>query len=136
MVGGFEFDAACTAENALARPLWRGHRTTDSLTLPWLGRIWCNPPYSLIGPWVDPFLSTRSQSVMLIPSPNGEARYDRLCREAHEIHIIGRVGFINADGERVDGNPRGSSYFITNYRPPGTRSIVTLREIEDFYRAA
>jgi len=27
-------------------------KTQNGLTLPWFGRVWCNPPYSDIAPWV------------------------------------------------------------------------------------
>ena len=38
----------------------------DGLTAPWEGLVWCNPPYSGPGPWVERFLD-HGNGVALIP---------------------------------------------------------------------
>lgn len=126
---GFDYDAACTMENRLAPPLWTlgGFVPGDSLSAPWPDEamIWCNPPYSNIDPWVDQVLATRALVGFFILSPNGEARYERICQAAHEYHIIGRVSFIDEDGEPKGGNERGSSLFLFNTWGRGGRTIIT-----------
>jgi phage N-6-adenine-methyltransferase len=120
-------DAACNKKNALLPPV--APRYGDALTVEWSGRIWCNPPYSNISPWIDKAFESGAYVVMLIPSPNGEERYRRLMEDAFEISIVGRVGFINAAGKEVKGNPRGSSLFIIGDTSPGEgRRICVDRE--------
>lgn len=133
--GYFHFDAACDANNAVATPLWRhssNFESGNSLSAKWPGNrvIWCNPPYSKIDPWVDAALNCNSTVAMLIMSPNGEERFARLLPRAHEIHIVGRIGFLDGNGKPVNGNTRGSSLFLIN--PPfgaGQRTWVSREEI-------
>lgn len=61
---------------------------------------------------------------MLVPSPNGESYYDRLIANSHEIHIVGRIAFIGADGKPKSGNSRGSSLFIIGGYGKGSRSFA------------
>lgn len=152
VAGGFNYDAACTEENMLTRALWMrdGFKEGDSLSARWPDncRIWCNPPYSDIDPWIDRALECDSLVAMLIMSPNGEARFGRLLPRAHEIAIVGwqdengrdrsgRVGFLGGDGTPVHGNTRGSSLFLINPTyGAGQRSFVTLDEVFQKARAA
>lgn len=47
----FTIDAAASAENALLPRFWT--RADDALEQSWKGeRVWCNPPYSRLSPWV------------------------------------------------------------------------------------
>jgi phage N-6-adenine-methyltransferase len=47
----FTLDAAASAENAKLPRFYT--RESDGLAQPWTGeRVWCNPPYSAIEPWV------------------------------------------------------------------------------------
>lgn len=125
MVGGFQYDTACTVRNALAMPLWKGRRDHDALACRWRGRLWCNPPYSDIGPWIDKALDCVGIVALLIPSPNGESYYARLIPAAYEIYISGRLAFLDSDGEPRKGNTRGSSLFLLGGRwRPGVRIMV------------
>lgn len=135
--GAFDYDAACTLENSLATPLWTpsagGFKAHDSLSAPWPNDmvIWCNPPYSKIDPWIDAALACKSTVAMLIMSPNGEERFARLLPRAHEIHIVGRIGFLDRNGKPVNGNTRGSSLFVIN--PPFGASQRTWVSREEIY---
>ena len=49
--GGFTIDVAASPENTKVERFY--HRGDDGLTKSWGGeRVWCNPPYSNIAPWV------------------------------------------------------------------------------------
>jgi phage N-6-adenine-methyltransferase len=51
MLGGpFTLDVAASAANTKAPAFY--DRLENGLVLPWVGRIWCNPPYSDCGAWV------------------------------------------------------------------------------------
>lgn len=49
--GGFDLDVAAAAHNAKCKR-WYGI-ADDGLSQPWTGAVWCNPPYSNIGAWVQ-----------------------------------------------------------------------------------
>lgn len=128
LLGGIDFDTACTKENALAMPIYVGV-DPDALAVEWHGRCWCNPPYDFIEPWVTEAIGSSAITAMLIPTPNGEDRYGALFEHSHEISIVGRLAFIGADGKPVSGNTRGSSLFIINGYGQGSRSFITREEI-------
>jgi phage N-6-adenine-methyltransferase len=116
--GAFDYDAACDSNNALATPLWSRPEFTpgDSLSHRWPDgcRIFCNPPYSDIDPWVAYALGCASLTAMLIMSPNGEERFFDLIPNAFEFTLVGRIGFLGANGKPINGNTRGSSLFLIN----------------------
>jgi phage N-6-adenine-methyltransferase len=50
-VAKFDLDVAASAANNKA--VHYITRERDGLATPWRGRVWCNPPYSDIRPWVE-----------------------------------------------------------------------------------
>lgn len=163
LLGGIDFDTACTAANSLAPPIWcrdiaeLGDWQGDALAVEWYGRCFNNPPYDKIDPWVVKAISSkRAITAMLIPAPNGEERYELLAKHSHEINIIGRIPFIRMNGVEIDigqydifdglkidtaatgddsSNTRGSSLFIINGYGQGSRSVITRDEIWAQYQA-
>ena len=133
IIGGIDYDTACTPENRLASAIyafWANPGGRDALAVEWHDRCWCNCPYDNIEPWIAKALSSKNAiTAMLIPSPNGEARYAELCAKSHEIQIVGRLAFLKPDGKPVSGNTRGSSLFIINGYAQGSRSVITREEI-------
>lgn len=73
----FTLDAAATAENTKLKRWCR----TDGLVESWRGeRVWCNPPYSDIGPWVEKAWHELMKGgcecvVMLLPANRTEQRW-------------------------------------------------------------
>lgn len=127
ILGGIDFDTACTIENALAKPIWLedGFQYGDAFTSHWRHRCFCNPDYGYLGGWT-PFVLNQHEAITayLIFSPNGESYYDKLCASSHEIQITGRIAFIGVNGNPKTGNTRGSSLFIINGYGKGSRSVV------------
>lgn len=162
ILGGIDFDTACSFENALATPIWASRfaagLSPDALAVEWRGRCFNNPPYDKIDPWVVKAISSKNAiTAMLIPAPNGEERYSLLAEHAHEINIIGRIPFIRMNGIEIDvgqydifdglqietaatgddsSNTRGSSLFIINGYGQGSRSVITREEIWSQYSTA
>lgn len=106
------YDTACTALNAVAPPIWDGTGGQDALSATWRGYCFCHPPHSNIEPWIAKALNSDAVTVMVLPSPNGERVYVPLFNRAYEIHIIGRIGFIDESGVAQSGNRRGTSIFV------------------------
>lgn len=49
-VDGFDLDVAACAEASCAPRYF--DKAQNGLLQPWFGRVWCNPPYSDLAPWV------------------------------------------------------------------------------------
>lgn len=131
IVGKIDFDTACDESNCVAMPITNNLENKDALRAKWIGRCWCNPPYSNIGPWIDKAIASKDAiTAMLIPSPNGESYYSKLISNSHEIAIQGRISFIDSNGNPKNGNTRGSSIFIINSFAKGSRSIINREEIK------
>lgn len=57
--------------------------TVDGLTLNWDGqRVFVNPPFSNIKPWVEKALASRCLTVLLLPSDRCDSAWFQLLREA------------------------------------------------------
>ena len=50
-VAAWDLDVAACADAHVACRYYT--KTDNGLLLPWAGRVWCNPPWSNIGPWVE-----------------------------------------------------------------------------------
>lgn len=113
---GFTVDAAATAENAMLPRYWT--RQDDALQQSWAGeRVWCNPPYSRVAPWVEKAWGECRRGceliVMLLPAVRCEQRFwQRLVEPFRERpgsplrteFLPGRPRFTGPDG-RSKGTP-------------------------------
>lgn len=122
---GFTIDAAANPENALLPVYWT--IADDGLWQSWRHhRIWCNPPYANIQPWVvkawDEMLYGGCDSVdMLVPADRTEQSWwqtyvepwrdsaPRRCVSLGTKFLPGRMQFSNADGLINGHTPFGSA---------------------------
>lgn len=112
---GFQVDLAADASNHKRDEYLT--ESDDALRQDWSRwqRAWLNPPYSDIGPWMRKAGEHRgtTQTVMLIPAPNGEAHYRRIAEFHASLYLIhGRIGFVRPDGTTVPSNTRGSCLVV------------------------
>jgi phage N-6-adenine-methyltransferase len=79
----------------------------DGLTKRWRGRVFCNPPYSPIQPWIDKAILEAQRGArvyMLVPVRTDAAYHQRLLAAADDVLFLrGRLRFAQADGERATG---------------------------------
>lgn len=80
--------------------------------------VWCNCPYSQIGPWVELCITLQERgigTVLLVMADSSVGWYARAlehCNEVREV-IKGRLAFINPEtGKPVSGNSKGSIFLI------------------------
>ncbi len=90
----------------------------DGLADPWLGSggVWCNPPYSDVGPWIRR-CRTAAESrpvIMMIPTrPETKAWSAHvLSAGACVVQQVGRVRFVGLDGQ-THGNGMVTTCFVT-----------------------
>ena len=74
----FTLDVAASVENAKCAAYYTLEQ--DGLSQPWTGRVWCNPPYSNIGAWVEKawkaMMTDAVESItMLLPANRTEQKW-------------------------------------------------------------
>ena len=98
----FPMDAAASQENSLC-PRFMGVEQ-DALKTEWGAYdCWCNPPYSLIGPFVqrahEQSERYHTTNVVLIPAYTDPKYWSDYVMRAHEVRFLkGRLSFLDEDG--------------------------------------
>lgn len=110
---GFTVDAAASAHNAKLERYWSIE--DDGLAQDWTGaRVWCNPPYSSIEPWVIKANEHAAElAVLLLPANRTEQgwwqRHIEPGRRDGSIvveFLAGRMRFIAAGDTEIRPNQR------------------------------
>lgn len=138
----FLADTACTFENKLCPVGFT--EENDSLAEPWLERlkasypyiggnayVWCNCPYSNPMPWVKKAIEAQRDGlgvVMLLNADCSVGWFAEAIKFVSEIRFIigdekegkpgkytsGRLGFINSEGQPVNGNNKPQFILVFN----------------------
>ncbi|WP_018694223.1 phage N-6-adenine-methyltransferase [Algicola sagamiensis] len=121
--GPFQLDAAASDKNK------KCHRflseKDNALSIDWFAlldsdghqdkKVWVNPPYSNIQPWVDKAKEQQAKgvfTVMLVPDTASVGWWPQSGVNVLRI-TKGRISFINAESKkRVHGNTQGSALFL------------------------
>ncbi|WP_019933897.1 phage N-6-adenine-methyltransferase [Oceanimonas smirnovii] len=144
----FDFKADLCASHSNAKHPYYLTEADDALSdmtpsrlqvsIPAGGYVWCNPPYSAIGPWVEQAITLQRVgigTVMLVMADTSVGWYYQALQHCNEIRevVAGRLAFINAlTGEPVSGNSKGSTILVFDpYGRQGNprRSYVTRAEL-------
>lgn len=111
-VDAWDLDVAACDESHLASKFYE--KADDGLSKPWFGRVWCNPPFSDIGPWVWKAwaqMATREVDViaMLLPASRTEQHWWQHGIEPFRDNISGlRTHFLPGRTRfGHPGNPQG-----------------------------
>lgn len=112
----FTLDVAALARNAKCDRFFSP--AENGLEQSWAGeRVWCNPPYSSIAPWVEKAWSSRDSAeliVMLLPANRTEQGWWQELVEPYRDRaeglrtefLAGRLRFIAFDADRILPNER------------------------------
>lgn len=115
--GGFTIDVAASYANKKCARFYS--RDDDGLSKSWAGeRVWCNPPYSVIPPWVEKAhaeAETAELIVMLLPANRSEQQWwqslvepirDRPGSRLAVEFLPGRMRFIKPSSDGIGPNER------------------------------
>lgn len=157
----FEFyaDMAASDENFLVEPYYT--ENDDSLSFNWndalnndVGHgnkyVWCNCPYSNPTPWVRKAIEAQKDGlgvVMLLNADCSVGWFAEAKKCVSEIRFIiadekedkpgsyksGRLGFLNSDGEPVNGNNKPQFILVFNPFKIGT-AITSYIPKSEFYK--
>jgi phage N-6-adenine-methyltransferase len=114
--GGFTVDVAAAPHNAKVQRFYT--IDDDGLAQDWTGeKVWCNPPYSNIGPWVEKAnASGAALVVMLLPANRTEQGWWQDLVEPYRDKPGGvRVEFLRG---RLRFIKPGQKFVGPNERPP------------------
>lgn len=106
-LGRFDLDPCAAA----AAPFWvcGGAMTPaeDGLVQPWLGRVFMNPPFSCIWPWVEQ-MAKHGNGIALLPAGHDTEAWERyVWGAADSIFLLrGRIRFAEPNGLNSRGRPR------------------------------
>jgi phage N-6-adenine-methyltransferase len=114
---GFTLDVAASDVNAKCERFYT--KAVDGLAQSWAGeRVWCNPPYSNIGPWVQKAHKEAERAaiiVMLLPANRTEQGWwqdyvepfrDQPDGPVNVQFLRGRPRFVRAGAESIGPNER------------------------------
>lgn len=111
----FTVDACALAYNAKLERFWTPEQ--DGLAQDWRGeRVWCNPPFSVIEPWVEKASGSGAELVvMLVPANRTELSWWQQYIEPHRDRGAG-LGVVFLSGRMRFG--LGGAAPLPNTRPP------------------
>ena len=125
----FTIDVAAAAHNTKCDRYYT--RADDGLSQSWAGEsVWCNPPYSSIGPWVTKAWAEHHQTraiVMLLPANRTEQGWWQDMVEPHRDRPTSplKVSFLRG---RIRFLKPGQSAIGANERPPFGVCTLTWRD--------
>ncbi len=112
-LGPFTLDVAATPGNAVCDSYFTVE--IDGLTQEWTGVVWCNPPYSNVGAWVEKAHRSAEQGAtvaVLIPARTDTRWWHQWAVQAEIRFLQGRLKFSGAQ----TGAPFPSALLV--FRPP------------------
>lgn len=130
---GFTVDVAAQPHNAKLQRFYTPEQ--DGLAQDWTGeRVWCNPPYSDIEPWLEKAWNSRAELVvMLVPANRTEQGWwqrqvepyrDRGDSALRVEFLAGRLRFIAAGASEVGPNERPPFGCCLLIFQPAIRSVA------------
>jgi phage N-6-adenine-methyltransferase len=123
----FQLDVCATEETKKASMYYTPE--DDGLSLPWRHIVFCNPPYSEMGKWVEKALEERKQYycwllAMLVPAATDTMWFHRLVEAASVTLLLkGRVAFLK-DGVPQKGNTTASAVVVFAKGSPARGELV------------
>lgn len=112
-LGEFDFDPCPFPDHQTAKVLHIG----DGLETPWQGKVWCNPPYSDVGTWLDK-LAEHGYGTALVFNRCDTKVFQKHLRMADSVFFLsGRVKFLRPDFTSQNAAGTGSMLLSYGWTP-------------------
>lgn len=113
-LGAFDLDPCAP----IVRPWEMAHRhytaQDDGLSLPWSGRVWCNPPYGLqAAKWLERMADHGNGIALIFARTETDMFFRWVWERAHAVLFLrGRLYFHRVDGTRAAANAGAPSCLV------------------------
>jgi hypothetical protein len=140
-LGRFDLDPCAPAKRPWDTAGLHFTAQEDGLSLPWIGRVWCNPPYGReTGKWLARCADHKNATALIFARTETADWVNQVWPRAHAVmFIFGRLYFHHVDGSRAAANSGAPSALIS-YDEENTNAlcrsgirgqIVTLKNLTD-----
>jgi hypothetical protein len=128
-LGPFDLDPCAPIKRPW--PMAAEHYTVEDngLTQPWVGRVWCNPPYGLeAARWLDRMAQHGNGIALIFARTETRMFFDHVWRRADAVLFIeGRLHFHHVNGARAKANSGAPSCLVAY----GENNVRALDENSD-----
>lgn len=132
VLGTIDLDpASCEVANQRVKALNYYTEQTSGLTKPWVGNIWCNPPYSAVLVkkftkkfWEEYELGNIKEGIMLTNSGTDTLWNQNICKGV-QVYTVGRISFLQPDGTEKATGSRGQCFTYVGPRPVDFIEVFT-----------
>jgi len=125
-LGEFDLDPCAAVKQPW--PTAKKHLTVieNGLSMPWAGRVWCNPPYGpATGTWLSRLASHTNGIALIFARTETEMFHREVWERADAcLFLEGRLYFYRLDGTRAKANAGGPSVLIAY----GAENVQALAE--------
>lgn len=123
ILGCFDLDPCCTKKMPWSTA--KKMLSKDGLTTAWKGRVFINPPYSNLAPWVAKFIAHRNGIMLFSAScPGAPWSQDLLSKSDAIYYLRKKLKFYRADGSQA------SAYLYNVLYALGQKNVVALRALK------
>ena len=120
----FDLDVASSNHPLIEVPAKQRYTIKDdALSKPWFGRVWMNPPFTKVTPWVDKFLEHGNGLCLVPTSSNGKWGNKLWDSDAACTFLPANMWFVGASGHIVKHRWRCAMFAL------GDDNIHALRNI-------
>ena len=132
VMGSIDLDpASCASANKIVKADRYYSAVDDGLSQDWSGRIWLNPPYSIVSQFIDKLLSSDfEQAIVLVNNATETGWFAKLAEKADAMVChTGRLAFVRAGEDNEEkSKPMQGQIFVYI----GSNSDVFLDEFSKY----
>ncbi len=125
-LGKFDLDPCCPAKMPWQTARYHYTIKDDGLSRQWIGRVWCNPPYSNVRPWLEKCCVSGNAIALTFAKTDTKWFHEIVFTRADAILFIsGRLKFHDTQGTQSGSAPHPSVLIAF-----GETNASTLRTCE------